>query len=87
MQLLNLFACAFLFGFSSWAILSPHFHDGILMKKGLIILAMTSFASVVHYFDPMHAVDAQTSLLNMAFAIIAWSMIWRRIHRPVWGWV
>lgn len=85
MELLNLISCTILLGFSTWAILHPNFKDGIVMKLGLILLSFSSLAGLVHYFDAGYRADAQTALSNASFAVIALSMIWRRIHRPVWG--
>lgn len=85
MQFLNILACAILFGFSSWAVLSPDFKDGLLLKKGLIVLAVASFASLMSYFtDPEYEVLSTTVLLDCAFAVVCVSMVWRRIHRKLW---
>lgn len=84
MQLLNILACAILFSFSSWAILCPSFKDGIFLKKGLILLVVASFASLMNYFtNPDFEVLPTTVLLDCAFAVVCISMVWRRITRKV----
>lgn len=84
MQTLNLIACAILFAISSWAVLSSHFNDGVMLKKGLIIAAMTSLAGMIHYFQPGYTADPLTVVTNAGFAIVIASMVKRRVTRAVW---
>lgn len=84
MPLLNMLACAILFACSSWAILSPNFNDGLIMKKALILIALSSMAGVLHSSDPHFTIPADAVVLNSAFAMMALSMVLRRFTRPVW---
>lgn len=85
MQTLNLIACAILFAISSWAVLSSHFNDGIMLKKGLIIAAMTSLAGMIHYFQPDYTADPLAVVTNAGFTIVIASMVKRRMTRVIWG--
>lgn len=84
MTLINLFACLFLFAFASWAILSPRFSDGLLMKQGLCLLAITSLASLLRYYDTNYKPDPETVLANIGFFLITFGMLKRRFAREVW---
>ena len=84
MQMVNLLACAFLFGFCAWAVLWPHFKDGVVMKAALIIIGLNGFAGLLHYYGGQIATDHQI-MLNLAFSLWAGSIVTRRVFRPAWG--
>lgn len=83
MQALNFLACAFLFGFCAWAVLWPHFRDGVIMKAALIIIGLNGFAGLLHYYAGQLA-DNQHVMMNLAFSLWAASILSRRINRPAW---
>jgi len=84
MQLLNFLACAFLFGFCLWAVLWPHFKDGVVMKAGLILIGLNGLAGLLYYYAGQ-TTTPQTFVSNLAFSLWAASIVTRRIRRPVWS--
>lgn len=84
MQILNLFACLFVFGFCVWAVLWPHFKDGVVMKFGLIMIGINGLAGILAFMSGQGA-SPQTVFMNIAFSFWAASVLTRRVRRPVWS--
>lgn len=85
METLNFLFCLAIFGQSSWAILHPNFKDGIVMKFGLILLAMASFVTALSIGSGKYHVQPHEFVINFAITVVLLSMLWRRLHRMVWS--
>ena len=80
---LNVIACVLQLTFAVWANCYHRFNDGLLMKSGLFLVAITSTDSVFISMQNPETIDWNTTLTNIGIAIIFLSMCWRRIMRRV----
>lgn len=74
---LGVIASVVLFIGSFWAVFSKCIHDGILMKKGLIVLA---FGSCANAWNP--SFNAQITII-VSLAFILTVLIWKVSHNKV----
>ena len=73
-----------------WAVLSPHVHDGVVIKSGLILMALGFGAVAVRMLDPWsvmgetmgEALSRAILLINIGAAVTFLGYRWRVRHRP-----
>lgn len=81
---LHLIASVVVFGLTFWAVISQHFHDGVLLKTGLMLLSLTSLSEAVGTMQGHYVPDPLVTFLMVGFAVVALSVLRRRACRTVW---
>ena len=84
MYCINAIACFIMLGFSVWAVLSPSFKDGIMMKSALFIISLVGLSGFINALERAPHLMWQQVLANIGFALLVSAMVARRIHRRVW---
>jgi hypothetical protein len=72
-----------------WAVLTPHVHDGIVIKSGLILMALGFGAIAVRMLDPWSvagdladALSRALLLVNVGAAVVYIGYRWRTRNKP-----
>lgn len=90
LTLANTFGCGLIALLLVWAVLSPHVRDGVVIKSGLIMMALGFGSIAIRMMDPWAAPDNQMAdalarsilLINLGAAVVLAGYHWRKRHRP-----
>ncbi len=83
----NAFAALLLACICAWAILSPRVRDGVVIKLGLILMAIGYLVTVAQLADGMDCSDLQglarsELLTRVGLLIVAAGWLWRHWVKP-----
>lgn len=90
LSLANALGCGAISLFFVWAVLSPHVHDGVVIKSGLILMALGFGGLAIRLLDPASAPAGQLAdslsrcllLINAGAAVAFVGYRWRTRHKP-----
>lgn len=74
-------------GTLTWFVLSPHIHEGALMKLGLVIVVLALFASASHELmntDHWYTLWATNIALRTGILFVVLGLLWRRKKCGSW---
>lgn len=90
LQLINSGACALIMVALSWAVLSSRVNDGVIVKAGLICMALGFGSTALLMFDgvrPSQVVGLERALIliNAGLTVVIFGYLWRktRLNHPV----
>jgi multisubunit Na+/H+ antiporter MnhB subunit len=89
-SLANAAGCGLIAVALMWAVLSPDVHDGVVIKCGLILMALGFGAVAVRMLDPWsvdgvtvsEALSRSILLINIGAAVTFLGYRWRTRHKP-----
>ncbi len=90
LSLANTLGCGLLALLLVWAVLSPHVHDGLVIKSGLILMALGFGSIAIRMLDPWaapehlmaEALSRSILLINVGAAVVLVGYRWRTRHKP-----
>jgi hypothetical protein len=90
LALFNALGCGAIAAAMVWAVLSPRVHDGVVIKVGLILMALGFGGIALRMLDPSSAPANQLAemlarsvfLINIGAAVALAGYRWRTRHKP-----